>query len=245
MKYIAAFAAWVALIWFGGKKLFYVLQINMSPGAREMTMTATAIGLFVLCMGCAFLMDRRQAASLPVVRYNGPSKIDPNKWDFDPDTGEYYRVVFNDKQGGLVEKIPYSNRRVAWLKAIQRHRGMAPMAIIVGSISAALGLFALTSSATPEHGMTSATLGIGFFVSLIFAAVAIGNWALSASAVAKAKENVGPPPVPPPGREQVEEQMAYGNAGPASIQDIHDALSGNAPTPAAGRSAPRGPIYED
>lgn len=62
-KYVAgAVVAWLALTWIIGKRLYpTLLQSSMSPIVRDIAMTATAIGLFILCMAVAAVIEHWQA----------------------------------------------------------------------------------------------------------------------------------------------------------------------------------------
>jgi len=176
------------------------------------------------------------------------SQIDPKKWALDPETGEYRRITFSSKSGVLVNKASYHERSTKRLVVIRSVYGL-----LKGFALAAAALvvcIVLTQSAVAHNyhgshfllimlGLLGCLLSVG---GLFYAALFLLT---SFIQLQSAELELGPPPDPQPGREEVEQQKAYGDANAASVQDIHQILGGSARSTPIARPAPPGPLYDE
>jgi len=189
-------------------------------------------------------------------RFLPPRRINPKKWFYDQETGEYYRITSTDRDGLLVDQSPYSKRYTFFLRKkseLKRARLMIIATYVVAPVFAYLmmdkaHIISITKAPQLElawygwlllFGVIALMAG-GLFISGFFVWLGGELWYLNAK-----ERDLGPPPIPPRGLEDVERQKAYGDANAAGVADIHAALSGNAPATAGARAAPTGPIYDE
>jgi hypothetical protein len=206
----------------------------------NMVWYALGVGL-LLAMAAFWFKDRRPA------RADAPQKIDPKKWFLDRETGEYHRLRFTDKEGVATDSENFGKRYAVYLTYKIHLRNRRRLLLALYAATTALVYFTAHAWKTTE-GLSLTLLvfaPLTCVVSGVFVVVVFIWLGLELSLLNARERDVGPRPIAPRGREEVEEQKAYGDAGAANIGDIHAALSGNAPADSRRRAAPTGPIYDE
>ncbi len=161
------------------------------------------------------------------------------KWHFDEETGEYHRVL-NRRGGKVLYQAETDAQRSLEREQRAFRRKVSGWTFVLGAALTPLFFWLAkinsASSAVWVLGFLCGAAGLGCFGSL-------GSWL--GAAEMELGDTVGPAPVRPRGKEEVEKQKAYGDAGAASVDDIHAALSGTIPAISHPQATPSGPIYDE
>jgi hypothetical protein len=160
---------------------------------------------------------------------HGQSNVAANpadpKWVLNSETGEYHRKVYNTTQGYLYDKRTYHE---IWTERLQLLYAMTIKKRIIAVAGLATLATILITSGTDSHtrDLTDGQVvrflitATGFCTVVLSAIVWLGhNLTLNT-----AKFELPPPPIQFSGREEVEDQQAYGNAGLATAAQVHQAL---------------------
>ncbi len=182
-------------------------------------------------------LKARRARALSVS--SPPGTIDPNKWSFDPDTGEYYEVTFSHKEGRLLSRETYHERVTTRLANLQHYE---PNLLAFRISSAIFGISLLALFLAPDHSIMaigSTNVGMLAFIALC---AAVGMLASGGGVLAYGSQlkDVGPKPVPlraanPDDMADFKNQKALGAAGVASPAEVHQALARKSAPPAPPR----------
>ena len=159
----------------------------------------------------------------------GRRTIDPNKWFFDKDTGEYYRITGRFRGQIIYDSTPYNQRFVAEYARKKEIRNAVISMIVLAGVFAycyqwlsinwgvrdsGLGRTIITGFGAVASATLLLGLGLGFLVSL--------PWLF--------RDFVGPPPRPSRDREDVEDQKVHGRGGFADEDQLDRALGGQTQT---------------
>lgn len=156
--------------------------------------------------------------------------IDPKEWSVDPNTGEYHRVTYSAAEGRLIDTRSYheiASERLRLLRTLNEEKRLSA---VCGVASLVLLFFAIIA-ANSDLFVWPLILTIGSMIFCFSLILVAAHWLGDITNFYSAQYRLPPPPLPAPGLDDVERQMAYGDAGPAGIEDIHKALSGRRPDP--------------
>ena len=193
-------------------------------------------GLFVGMF--ALLSLRRFAAYL----FKPSGKFNPNKWHYSEASGEFFRVLRYRGDQVIFDSTPYTKRMIA---DEDRKQNLVSQSIkclvsfIVGFVAMMVGYmtpYGDTRFSAPLYITIAKVVmwGCVILFPIFVLLVILTTWG-------RMKNPVGPKPVQARGKEDVDQEKAYGDARAANLQDIHTALGGGK----AGPFAPNGPIFED
>lgn len=197
--------------------------------------------LFVLCFAVATLVGRKKLPRLPSIRRQSapPAAIDARKWSFNPETGEYYRITFTTPTHTLLSPESFGERRVRRTLAVKRLNETVYVTLLSFAI-AIIGNIAERMTATGSCGVIfcdgrSTADGFAYLLVIIYPfallalIVSIGAWTYQAIQIQLNPEfDEGPPPVPRPGREEVESQKVHGEGRMMTREEMDRALRGSA-----------------
>jgi hypothetical protein len=178
--------------------------------------------IFALCVGAA--------VAVSIVMRPASAEIDPQKWSFDPDTGEYHRVTLTHKEGRLINKSTHEDRvtnRLVVISEMRRDRNF----VIVCAIIFALSFYVFRSlyGSSDAPGASLLSTGIAFLSGCGILGFGV-IWLRRYISLRSHSLDAGPLPVTPPGREEVERQKVHGVGGFATRDDI-DLAARNQSTP--------------
>jgi len=146
---------------------------------------------------------------------NLPRDVNPKKWAFDPDAGEFFRITSRSKEGYLVETKGYAARMADRMKARRTLRVTGPVAVLLWGAF----LYALTL-------VWGGFDVVGFLMLLGAGMLALAVTADLLEPLDDAFFNdVGPVPVSPHGDES-EDKNVHGEGGYATREDIARAARG-------------------
>jgi hypothetical protein len=150
----------------------------------------------------------------------GSGRIDPKKWHLNPDTGEYHRITGWHKGQVFVDQRTYA-QRLTDDYAEARHRRQIYISLVILGLMSWFGY--KTFGRQDWVGILSIfalILGPFLFVATFIAALI--------NFIRSFNNTVGPPPVPLPGREQVENQKVHGEGRVMTREEMDRALRGGA-----------------
>jgi hypothetical protein len=162
---------------------------------------------------------------------------DPKKWHFNDETGEYHRITFRNGDDILYSTETYQQRSTNELKVLRDHRQLANL-FWISWVLTVIFYIGFEQSSSYYASLWGFFLAISALFAILFSLVL----PFSRIYVFLKSRNVGPRPIEPPGRQEVEDQNAYGNAGIAGLQDIHNALKGVGAKP---RQTAQRPLFDD
>jgi len=230
-KYLWATCAWVVLSALAGIGLTPTLLRAIGESRYELTMTLIFAVLFIVCMMVA---SRTGRPTLPALSTrNGRPAIDPKKWDFDEETGEYHRITFRHAEGTILDRKTHQERNTKHLKALRESSNLGKLVLVLGIVAAVS--WALYSSISQKintgHASDSDMMigGLAGFTcalsALAFVPFGLG-WLFSILVVQKTRSEVGPAPIPLRYRDEDEDRNVYGEGGFATREDIDRAAQG-------------------
>jgi hypothetical protein len=149
-------------------------------------------------------------------------QIDPKIWYFNPETGEYHRIKETYKGQVTVEQATYRQRVLqehAWKKDLRKN-------------SILFVIFLVMSVFGYEEFFRGDWVSVPAFFALLLGPILalFTGRSIVGTALNLSKHTVGPPPVPPPGREQVEQQKVHGDGRVMTREEMDRALRGSAPS---------------
>ncbi len=200
-----------------------------------------ATSMIALIVG-VIIMDARVHKSPPNVA--SPYNIDPEKWAYDPNTGEYHKYVYKNTEGNLIDTRTYQEIGTARLRLLrdmsQTKSGVVTCSII--SLVFDVAVVMMSPSMTATYIISIIVAVVTPFCAVIAAVI----WLNKFSELRSERMELPPPPPPPQGVEDVEEQKAYGDAQAAGIDDIHKALGGGGQQTLPGAAQPAtGPRFDE
>ena len=201
---------------------------------------ALGLALFAFIIGAGFrafwvllLSDAANRNKAVSVETHGVP--DPKKWTHDPETGEYHRITFTNKEGIIYDSRTYDDRRLIYLRELEKLRETGRM-FLIGLIGTPIFGYMTyyiwdgRCRLCEEHwfldifgkpGTAMVTLWCALM--LVFGSILlIIQWLTLPFKKAK----VGPPPIPPRGREDVETQKVHGEGRFATPEEIDRAARG-------------------
>lgn len=199
-----------------------------------------AMTVLLAVTAAIFISRRRTKRNLPAVR---GSQIDPKKWVLNHATGEYWRVTYSHSEGVLYDDAGYLQRLGRRLVVYQdmRQKVIAAVVCLVAIVGAAVwihtgargpcGLFYCDMKRDDNIGVVL----LGTLVYCGGGSIGIGStigWLMSWWQLGKPEYELGPPPVPPPGREEVEQQQVHGAGRFMTREEMNQAAAGEATIPA-------------
>jgi hypothetical protein len=157
--------------------------------------------------------------NLPAERH---SQIDTKKWHLNATTGEYHRIQRQHAGGIITDAWTYGQR------AFYYHEQRRDLSIRLAVMAAVMiGLFFLHLYCESQSGALSTIFEFLFPYLLIFCVVAAIIISIYLFYVLLTKESsIGPPPIPQPGREQVEQQKVHGDGRLMTREEMDWALRG-------------------
>ena len=161
---------------------------------------------------------------------------DPKKWTSDPETGEYHRITFTNKDGSSTIRSTYADRRLKYLLELDELKktriqlvGYAIAALILGYLARAIwnGECRFCNAYSPLDSFLLMATGIGAVSCAVGVAVGFIIWITKEVARPLKKAEVGLPPIPPRGLEDVENQKVHGEGRFATPEEIDRAARGH------------------
>ena len=196
--------------------------------------SGAAIILFAVTTAI-WIARRRVRRNLPAI-YG--SQIDPKKWALNHETGEYWRITYSHPEGNLYDDAGYAQRLGRRLVVYQEMRGLVIATVVCLLLMVACGFWIHLGARGPcglfycdmkRDGNDLAAV-VGTFVYFGGGFIGIGSligWLLSWWKLGKPEFELGPPPVPQPGREQVEQQKVHGDGRLMTREEMDWALRGD------------------
>jgi hypothetical protein len=195
---------------------------------RESFIFTSQIGTGVQLLGFALM------GLLLWVRTRGSStggQPDPRKWHFDKETGEYYRILRFHKGHPVVDRSTYAEQideeveraylvRTTWVQIM--------MALIAGFL---IVLFFYYESGNNYSPILALGIGaVGGLSVIILLLMSFKTW--NDGVAHQVLRPVGPPPVAPPGRAEVERQKVHGSGRMMTRDEMDRALRSGERAPA-------------
>ena len=158
-------------------------------------------------------------AARAVLRADDWGEVDPNKWHLDQETGEYKRILYESSDGSLLlDKSSYSDRKTKALLNARDANKCRTYFLVCWPLLCVLFIFY-------RLGFDPAGF-VAIFVAIGTAGCGIG-WMFGAVVMNEiVQSKLGPAPVPPPGREEVERQKVHGEGRFATDEEIDAAARG-------------------
>ena len=150
-------------------------------------------------------------------------RLDPNDWHFDSESGQYFRITVRSKGRYLADRVPYERRAAKYLLADNEARGAFKGFWISLPIFLASSLFGWNAG---DQGTRLALFAFLFIPSGVFFLSFSWMAALAKRDLDEAARDVGPAPIPPPGREQVRQQQVHGPGRVLNPKQAAQALRG-------------------
>ena len=157
---------------------------------------------------------------LPGFDSAGVHDYNPDNFHIDPDTGQSYRIMRRRFDGTLVlDKKTYQERQQDYWNAANSSYDFFKGLLFVCAAGVAVAVaWVMMPGPFVAFVVIMAALVIGIPARLLFLSVA------HAIATPVLQARVGPPPVAPRGRENVQAQKAHGKGGWLNPQETRDAL---------------------
>ena len=151
---------------------------------------------------------------------------DPEKWYFDKDSGEFFPITFWDGDEFLFDRATHRQRYGKELNARRQFRSEKITLVVLWLIT----IFGLCfSSSSGEWRFV--LIGLASMSGFIAVIASLGVAFKSTVTMPRLKREIGPEPVPPPGREMVAKQNLHGNAVPLSGERLKRAAAGKVNIP--------------
>jgi hypothetical protein len=213
LKYVCAVVVWLILASLVDLFLRPIFNWHMQLETAVRLELMIVAALFILCMLGARLIKHRE-------RERPQAAPDPRKWRFDPDTGEYSRIT-----GRFRGRIIYSQtdtHEKRWFDEFHRI-----VILRTGLVCLIVGAFVFYGALlyADEHPQIGGPL-IVMVLSGVF--VLIGGSMAIMGIPRHRGDRIGPEPIPPPGREEVERQKVHGEGRLMTREEMDRALRGNA-----------------
>lgn len=168
------------------------------------------------------------AVAINILMKPKSTEIDPRKWSFDPETGEYHQVTLTHNEGSLLDGRTYHKRltdRLIVISQMKRDRNFAIASAIIFAISFYVFRSLYGSSGTPGASLLSTAIaalsGCG--------TIALGvSWLRKYISLRTKELDAGPPPVTPQSPEDALNVNDPNDARQPSLTEIEHRLHARA-----------------